>query len=62
MTQPLTVGELCTRITVIAHRKMGVDEAARLMPHPPGSERLTIRQAMDAALVKVKQGAVETAW
>ena len=31
MTQPLTVGELCTRITVIAQRKMGVDEAARLM-------------------------------
>jgi CBS domain-containing protein len=29
--QPLSVGELCTRITVIAHRKMGVDEAARLM-------------------------------
>lgn len=38
------------------------DEAARLMPHPPGAERLTIRQAMDAALVKVQQGAVETAW
>lgn len=31
MTQPVGVGELCTRITVIAHRKMGVDEAARLM-------------------------------
>jgi len=30
-TQPLSVGELCTRTTVIAHRKMGVDEAARLM-------------------------------
>ena len=26
------------------------DEAERLMPHPPGHERLTIRQAMDAAL------------
>jgi CBS domain-containing protein len=30
-TQPLSVGELCTRTTVIAHRKMGVNEAARLM-------------------------------
>lgn len=38
------------------------DEAERLMPHPPGHERLTIRQAMDAALGKVQQGAVETAW
>jgi len=38
------------------------DEAVRLMPHPPGQERLTIRQAMDAALVKVQTGAVETAW
>lgn len=34
------------------------DDAARLMPH----RCLTIREAMDAALVRVKQGAVETAW
>lgn len=34
------------------------DDAARLMPH----ECLTIRQAMDAALAKVRTGAVETAW
>lgn len=38
------------------------DEAVRLMPHPPGHGRLTIRQAMDAALEKVHHGAVETAW
>lgn len=38
------------------------DEAERLMPHPPGRERLTIRQAMDAALVKMHEGTVETAW
>jgi uncharacterized protein YbjT (DUF2867 family) len=38
------------------------DEAERLMPHPPGHERLTIRQAMDAALEKMHEGAVETAW
>jgi hypothetical protein len=34
------------------------DDAAVLMPH----QCLTIRQAMDAALVKVEQGEVETAW
>ncbi len=38
------------------------DEAERLMPHPAGSARLTIRQAMDAALVRMNDGAVETAW
>jgi uncharacterized protein YbjT (DUF2867 family) len=38
------------------------NDAERLMPHPPGHERLTIRQAMDAALVKVHEGEVETAW
>lgn len=38
------------------------DEAERLMPHPIGRPRLTIRQAMDAALVKLQDGAVETAW
>ena len=38
------------------------DEAARLMPHPPGSHPFTIREAMDAALAKVRQGDVETAW
>lgn len=38
------------------------DESVHLMPHPIGQARLTIRQAMDAALVKVQQGAVETAW
>lgn len=38
------------------------DEAERLMPHPAGSERLTIREAMDAALGKIRQGEVETAW
>jgi uncharacterized protein YbjT (DUF2867 family) len=34
------------------------DEAQRLMPH----QCLTIREAMDAALVKVQTGDVETAW
>lgn len=29
--QPLTAGELCTRNTVIAYRKTGINEAARLM-------------------------------
>ncbi len=38
------------------------DEAERLMPHPAGSPRLTIREAMDAALGKLRGGAVETAW
>jgi uncharacterized protein YbjT (DUF2867 family) len=38
------------------------DEAEHLMPHDPGRPRLTIRQAMDAALVKMHEGAVETAW
>lgn len=38
------------------------DEAVRLMPHPAGSERLTIRQAMDAALTMMSQDTVETAW
>lgn len=37
-------------------------EAERLMPHPVGSPPLTIRQAMDAALVRMHVGAVETAW
>jgi CBS domain-containing protein len=31
MQQPLTVGDLCTRNTVIAYRKTGLNEAARLM-------------------------------
>lgn len=31
LNHSLTVGELCTRTTVIAHRQMGVNEAARLM-------------------------------
>jgi CBS domain-containing protein len=31
MSQPLTVGDLCTRNTVIAYRKTGLNEAARLM-------------------------------
>src|SRR5450432_3960104 len=34
------------------------DEAARLMPH----RCLTIREAMDAALIKIEMGTVETAW
>lgn len=34
------------------------DEASRLMPH----QCLTIRQAMDAALTKMRAGATETAW
>ena len=34
------------------------DEATRLMPH----QCLTIRQAMDAAIVNMETGAVETAW
>ncbi|MCW5777315.1 MAG: SDR family oxidoreductase, partial [Phycisphaeraceae bacterium] len=38
------------------------DEAERLMPHPVGSPPLTIRQAMDAALGKLHDGIVETAW
>lgn len=38
------------------------DEAKRLMPHPSGSSPLTIRQAMDAAVGKLRDGAVETAW
>ena len=38
------------------------DEAVRLMPHPPGQEPLTIRQAMDAALTQMHQMTVETAW
>ncbi|MFN0135773.1 MAG: SDR family oxidoreductase [Phycisphaerae bacterium] len=38
------------------------DEAQRLMPHPPGTAPLTIRQAMDAALVRMHEGAVQTAW
>lgn len=38
------------------------NEAERLMPRAPGHERLTIRQAMDAALVKVHEGQVETVW
>jgi uncharacterized protein YbjT (DUF2867 family) len=38
------------------------NEAIRLMPHPVGSSPLTIRQAMDAALVRLQDGAVETAW
>lgn len=31
MQQPLTVGDLCTRKTIIAYRKTGLNEAARLM-------------------------------
>ena len=31
MYQPLTAGDLCTRNTVIAYRKTGINEAARLM-------------------------------
>jgi len=31
MQQPLTAGDLCTRNTVIAYRKTGLNEAARLM-------------------------------
>jgi CBS domain-containing protein len=31
LAQTLTVGELCTRNTVIAYRKTGINEAARLM-------------------------------
>lgn len=38
------------------------DEALTLMPHPPGVQRLTIRQAMEAALVRIQSGKVETAW
>ncbi|MCX5690507.1 MAG: SDR family oxidoreductase [Planctomycetota bacterium] len=38
------------------------DQAQQLMPHPPGRGRLTIREAMDAALLKMQEGAVETAW
>jgi hypothetical protein len=38
------------------------DEAERLMPHPVERPRLTIRQAMDAALGKLHDGDVETAW
>ncbi len=38
------------------------DVAQRLMPHPAESPRLNIRQAMDAALGRVHDGAVETAW
>lgn len=38
------------------------NEAERLMPHAPGHAPLTIRQAMDAALVKVHDRQVETAW
>ena len=34
------------------------DEALRLMPH----QCLTIREAMDAALAKIKAGEIETAW
>ncbi len=34
------------------------DEATRLMPH----RCLTIREAMDAALAKIKAGTIETAW
>lgn len=38
------------------------DEALTLMPHPEGESRLTIRQAMDAALIRMQSGEVETAW
>jgi CBS domain-containing protein len=31
MPEPLTAGDLCTRLTVVAPRSMGVIEAARLM-------------------------------
>jgi hypothetical protein len=38
------------------------DEAARLMPHPPGEAPLTIREAMEEAVESVRSGEVETAW
>ncbi len=38
------------------------DEAERLMPHAPGRERLTIRGAMDAAVLKMQAGGAETSW
>lgn len=38
------------------------DDAITLMPHPPGERALTVRQAMDAALARVRLDAVETAW
>ncbi len=38
------------------------DDALALMPHPEGESRYTIRQAMDAALIRMQSGEVETAW
>ncbi len=38
------------------------DDALKLMPHPEGQAPLTIREAMDAALVRMQSGEVETAW
>lgn len=38
------------------------DDALRLMPLPTGHHRLTIREAMDAAIARERIGSVETAW
>ena len=38
------------------------DDALKLMPHPEGQAPLTIREAMDAALIRMQSGEVETAW
>jgi len=38
------------------------DDARTLMPLPKGQRLMTIREAMDAAIVRVRAGRVETAW
>lgn len=38
------------------------EDALRLMPHPEGKSRLTIREAMNAALICMQSGEVESAW
>lgn len=38
------------------------DDARRDMPHPDGTSPLGVREAIDAALVRLKEGEIETTW
>ena len=51
MTQALTAGELCTRSTVIAYPKTGINEAARLMRQQHVGSLMIVEETVAGRLV-----------